>query len=223
MELLASKFSWSILEKLILQALQEPSKTANEAGGGVTDGVRGVDQQQGGVVELMHSNSCRDLEEQANSSSGGNVSAQPLPAEEMSEYEKIRAANMKQKERMPRQLKRDWRGFKQSEGFVAGGSLKGAKKLRVVEKESFNTRRRAKELKAVGKEVAQPRSVKNVAVKDPLPGQRTKQDLGTRGTGLDNGYLETIMQLRKVAFLLGSLEAKDQLLVRSFFFLFYNW
>ena len=190
MELLASKFSWSILEKLILQALQEPSKTANEAGGGVTDGVRGVDQQQGGVVELMHSNSCRDLEEQANPSSIGNVPAQPQPAEEeISEHEKIRAANMKQKERMPRQLKRDWRGFKQSEGFVAGGSLKGAKKLRVVEKESFNTRRRAKELKAVGKEADQPRSVKNVAVRDPLHGRRTKQALGTPGTGLDNRHV----------------------------------
>jgi len=121
------------------------------------------------------------LEEQANSSSGGNVSAQALPAEEMSEYEKIRAANMKQKEKLPRQLKRDWRGFKQSEGFVAGGSLKGAKKLRVVEQEAFNTRRRAKELKAVGKEADQPESVENVAVNDPLRSRRTKQDLGTRG------------------------------------------
>ena len=91
------------MKKLILQALQEPSKTANEAGGEDTDGVQGVDQQQGGVVELMHSNSCRDLEEQANPSSIGNVPAQPQPAEEeISEHEKIRAANMKQKERLLR-------------------------------------------------------------------------------------------------------------------------
>ena len=99
---------------------------------------------------------------------------------------------------MPRQLKRDWRGFKQSEGIVAGGSLKGTKKMRVEEKEAFNTRRRAKELKAAGKEADQPRSVENVAVKDPLRGRRTKQDLGTRGTGLDSRYLESIMQLRKI-------------------------
>ena len=192
MELLASKFSWSILKKLILQALQEPPKTANEAGGEDTDGLRGVDQQQGGVVE-MHIHSCRagfhreELEEESNFSSRGNVSAAPLGTEEMSEYEKIRAANVKLKEKLLKQLKRDWRGFKESEGFVADESEKGAKKLRVVEKEALNTRRRAKELEVLRREAAHPRSVEDLAVEGQLHGQRNNQDLGSSGTGLDNG------------------------------------
>ena len=92
MDLLASKFSWKILKKLILRAPQQPLDLASdeEVGGGDTDGVRGVDQQGGGVE--VH-----DLEEQTNSSSSENVAAQPLATEEMSEYEKIRAANVKQK------------------------------------------------------------------------------------------------------------------------------
>ena len=69
---------------------------------------------------------------------------------------------------------------------MAGGSLKGAKKLKVEEKEAFNTRRSAKELKVLGKEAAQPRSVENVAVQGLLRGRRTKPVLGTPGTGLDN-------------------------------------
>ena len=201
------------MKKVILQqAPQEPSSTANEAGGEDTDGVRGDDQQQGGVFE-MHIHSCRagfhreELEEESNISLSGNVSAAPLETEEMSEYEKISAANLKQKGKLLKNLKRDWWGFKESEGFQTGGSEKGAKKLRVVEKEAFNGRR-AKELKVVRKEAARahPRSVKDLAVKDQLRGQRSKQDLGIPGTGLDNRFLETIMQLRKVVFILGILD-----------------
>ena len=193
------------MKKLILQALQEPSNPASdeEAGGEDTDGVQGVDQQQGGGVELQ------DLEEQAKSSSSGNVAALPLATEDLSEYEKIRATNVKQKEVLLKQLKRDWRGFKESEGFLTGGGQKGAKKLKVVEKETFNTRSRAKKLKGVEKETfntrsrakkltdvekkaAHHRSVKNVSVEDQR--QCSEQNLGTSGTGLDNGYLETNMQ-----------------------------
>merc|ERR1719460_1479940 len=50
---LVSKFSWEILQKVIPQALQKPSNLANggEAGGGDTDGVGGVDEQQDGGLE----------------------------------------------------------------------------------------------------------------------------------------------------------------------------
>ena len=87
------------------------------------------------------------------------------------------------------QLKRDWRGFKESEGFVTGGGQKGAKKLKVAEKETFNTRSRTKKLKGMEKESAHPRSLKNVAIDYRLQSQSTKQDLVTPGTGLDTGYL----------------------------------
>ena len=183
MELLASKFSWKVLKKLILQAPQEPSNLASdeeEVGGGDTDGVRGVDQQGGGVE-------VQDLEEQANSSSSENVAAQPLATEEMSEYEKIRAANVKQKEELLKQLKKDWQGLKESEGFVTGGYQKRAKKLKVVEKETFNTRRRAKGLESKEKEAAHLRSVENEGSDHQLLGLYSNQDLGISGTGLDNG------------------------------------
>ena len=186
--MLASKFSWKILKKLILQALQQPSNSASdeEAGGEDTDGVLGVDQQQGGGVEVQ------DLEEHAKSNSSGNVAAQPLSTGDMSEYEKIRATNVKQKEVLLKQLKRDWRGFKESEGFAIGGGQKGAKKLKGMEKETFNTRSRAKKSTGEEKEATHHRRVKNVSVEDHR--QCSEQNLGTSGTGLDNGYLETNMQ-----------------------------
>ena len=135
MELLASKFSWKVLKKLILQAPQEPSNLASdeEVGGGDTDGVQGINQQGGGVE-------VQDLGEQMNSSSSENLAAQPLVPEELSEYEKVRAANVKEKEGLLRQLKRDRRGFKESEGFAMFEKRKGAKKLKVLEKEGVNTR-----------------------------------------------------------------------------------
>ena len=173
MDLLASKFSWKILKKLVLQAPQEPSDLASdeEVGGGDTDGVQGIDQQ-GGCVEVQ------DLEEQMNSSS-----SEILATEEMSEYEKIRATNVKQKEELLKQLKRDWQGLKENEGFVTGGGQKRAKKLKVVEKEIFNTRSKAKRMKGKEKEAAHLRSVENVGTHDQL----RDRDLATSGTGLDNG------------------------------------
>ena len=183
--MLASKFSWKLLKKLILQALQEPSNPASdeEAGGEDTDGVQGVDQQQGGGVELQ------DLEEQAKSSSSGNVAALPLATEDLSEYEKIRATNVKQKEVLLKQLKRDWRGFKESEGFLTGGGQKGAKKLKVVKKETFNSRSRAKKLTGVEKDAAAAhlRSVENVSIRDQR--QSSNRKTRTSGIGLDNVYL----------------------------------
>ena len=169
---------------MIPQALQEPSNSANdeEAGGGDTDGVRGVDQQQRGGLEVQ------DLGEQAKSSSSENVAAQPLATEEMSRYKKIRTAKVKQREELPKQLKIDWRGFKESEGIVTGRGLKGAKKMKVVEKGTFNTRTRAKKSTGVEKEAAHPRSVEDVGICDQLRGQGSKQDLGTLGKGLDNEY-----------------------------------
>ena len=182
MDLLASKFSWKILKKLLLQAPQGPPNLASdkEVGGGDTDGVKGVDQQGGGVE-------VQDLEGQTNSSSSENVAAQPLATEEMSEYEKIRATNVKQKEELLKQLKRDWQGLKENEGFVTGGGQKRAKKLKVVEKEIFNTRSRAKGMKGKEKESAHLRSVENVGIDDQLLGRCSNRDLGTSGSGLDNG------------------------------------
>ena len=118
---------------MIPQALQEPSNLANgeEAGGGDTDGVGGVDEQQGGGLEV------EDLEEQANSSPSGNVTAQPLATEEVSRYEKIRAANIKEREKLLKQLKRDWQGYKKGKGFVTGGKQNGAKKVKVVGEEAL--------------------------------------------------------------------------------------
>merc|ERR1719430_756558 len=97
----------------------------------------------------MNSSSSENVaaQPQMNSSSSENVAAQPLATEEMSEYEKIRATNVKQKEELLKQLKRDWQRLKENEGFVTGGGQKRAKKLKVVEKETFNTRSRAKGLK----------------------------------------------------------------------------
>ena len=40
--------------------------------------------------------------------------------DEISEYDKIRAANVKQREKLLKQLKRDWQGYKKGEGFVTG-------------------------------------------------------------------------------------------------------
>ena len=84
----------------------------------------------------------------------------------ISEYEKIRAVNVKQKDKLLRKLKRDWDEFKEDEGILTGGRRKGARKLKVVEKEALN-------LGSKGE--------------DRQSGRSTKQDLGTSGTGLDNG------------------------------------
>ena len=140
------------------------SGNPDEADGGDADVVQGEDQQQGGVQ--MHSNKSSSIchQEQSNSSSSENVAAQPLVAEEMSEYEKIRAANVKQKEGLLRQLKRNWQGFKESEKIAIRGSQKKAKKLKVMEKETSHTRS-----------------------KYWRPGKSLKRDLRASGTGLDNG------------------------------------
>ena len=50
----------------------------------------------------------------------------------MSEYEKIRAANIKEQRELLQKLQGDWQGFKESEGLVAAVKIreKGAKKLK---------------------------------------------------------------------------------------------
>ena len=87
-----------------------------------------------------------------------------IGTEDISEYEKIRAVNVEQKEKLLRKLKRDWEGFKEGEGFVTGGRRKKAKKLKIVEKEALNR----------GSEGG-----------DQQSGKITKQNLGSSGTGLD--------------------------------------
>ena len=60
---------------------------------------------------------------------------------ELSEYEKIREANIREKEQMLRSLQGDWQEFKRSEGLAVGGSQRGAKKiLKVVDKDPVTTR-----------------------------------------------------------------------------------
>ena len=60
---------------------------------------------------------------------------------ELSEYEKIRAANIKQKEEFLRTLQGDWHEFKKSEGLVAAGQSKDrGKKLESVQREAVITR-----------------------------------------------------------------------------------
>ena len=149
----------------ICQDFEEERNFSSKAVDEVAGDVRGKDQQQGG--DQMPSNrssvSRQDLEEQSNLGPTENTAAQPLVREEMSGYEKIRAANVKQKEGLLRKLKRDWQGFKESEGFATRGSRKEAKKLKVLEKETSHTRSKYRQ-----------------------PGKSMKQDLGTSGTGLDN-------------------------------------
>ena len=69
------------------------------------------------------------------------VAAQPLVEEELSQYEKIRAANIKEKEEFLQTLQGDWDEYKEDEGLVAG--KKSAKKLKIVEREAVFTRKRA--------------------------------------------------------------------------------
>merc|ERR1719341_3033670 len=57
--------------------------------------------------------------------------------DKISEYEKIRAANVKQREKLLRQLKRNWQGYKKGEGFVTGGKQNGAKRVKVVGEEAL--------------------------------------------------------------------------------------
>ena len=56
----------------------------------------------------------------------------------MSEYEKIRAANIKEQRELLQKLQGDWQGFKESEGLVAAvkNREKGAKKLKREAKKS---------------------------------------------------------------------------------------
>ena len=60
---------------------------------------------------------------------------------ELSEYEKIREANIREKEQLLRSLQGDWQEFKETEGLAAGGSQRGAKKiLKVVDRDPVKTR-----------------------------------------------------------------------------------
>ena len=70
--------------------------------------------------------------------SGGKLLMQ---GREISEYEKIRAANIKQKEELLRTLQEEWQDFKESEGLVAGRSQKQAKELKIVEREPVKTKK----------------------------------------------------------------------------------
>ena len=95
--------------------------------------------------------------------------AQPLfQEEEPSEYEKIRANNIKQREALLRELQDGWLEYMESEGLEVSKSRKGRKKLKVVEREELNTRR-----------VQHP--AENIVIED-----QQKQGMGTSGTGLDN-------------------------------------
>ena len=70
---------------------------------------------------------------------------------ELSEYEKIREDNIREKEQLLRSLQGDWQEFKESEGLVVGGSQSGAKKvLKVLDRDPVKTRTRTSSLPAVG-------------------------------------------------------------------------
>ena len=94
---------------------------------------------------------------------------------EICEYEKIRAANIKQKEEYLKtlQLEGEWQDFKKSEGLVvvsAGRSQKRAKVLKVVEREPVKTRRRVStgmsiDLNEAGGGTKQPRPAAGQAAK----------------------------------------------------------
>ena len=175
MELLASKLSWTILEKIILKDL-ELSNLGNdeETGGEYTGGVEGKDQHEGGDQMLGNTSniSCQHFEEEASSSPIEHFAAQTLVPEGISEYEKIRETNVAQRDEMLRQLKRDWQGYKESEGLAAGGSRKPAKKLKVVKKQAVHLR--------------SENPVGNVAIEDGQSDKTTQQDMvGISGTGLD--------------------------------------
>ena len=92
---------------------------------------------------------------------------------EISEYEKIRAANIKQREEFLKtlQLEGEWQDFKESEGLMvaAGRSQKRAKELKVVEREPVKTRRR----ESTGK--SSDLNEAGVGVKQPAAGQVAKK------------------------------------------------
>ena len=60
---------------------------------------------------------------------------------QLSEYEKIREDNIREKEQLLRSLQGDWQEFKESEGLVVGQSQRGAKKvLKVLDRDPVKTR-----------------------------------------------------------------------------------
>ena len=140
-------------------------------GGGVSNLHCDVEEQQ--AIDVDEEEIFKETEEggggnlnlpsgvEAELSETGAEGVDDIVTEEISEYEKIRAVNVKQK--LLRKLKGDWDGFKEGEGFLTGGRRKGAKKLKIVEKEVLNLR---------GEE-------------DQQSGKSTKQNLGLSGTGLD--------------------------------------
>ena len=68
---------------------------------------------------------------------------------QLSEYEKIREDNIREKEQLLRSLQGDWQEFKESEGLVVGQSQRGAKKvLKVLDRDPVKTR--TSSLPAVG-------------------------------------------------------------------------
>jgi len=179
LELLASKLSWTILEKIILKDL-ELSNLGNdeETGGEYTGGVEGKDQHEGGD-QMLGNTSNISCQQEASSSPIEHFAAQTLVPEGISEYEKIRETNVAQRKEMLKQLKRDWKGYKESEGLADGRSQRPAKKLKVVEKLAVN-----------------PRSeypVGNVAIEDGQSDKTTQQDLvGT--SGKDEASSEEVCQ-----------------------------
>jgi len=92
------------------------------------------------------------------------VTVQPPVEEELSEYEKIRAANIKQRKEFLQTLQGDWQEYKEDEGLVAG--KKSAKKSTVVERGAVVTKTRASIGKnyAVNEESEKPNSLDQPAV-----------------------------------------------------------
>ena len=74
------------------------------------------------------------------------VTAQLLVQGELSEYEKIRVANIKEKNELLRTLQKDWQGFKESEGLVAAVKTR-EKPVKTREKTVKTREKGAKKLK----------------------------------------------------------------------------
>ena len=119
--------------------------------------VKEIEEGDGGSLNLPS-----DVESEVSETEAEGVA--DIGTEDISEYEKIRAVYVKQKEKLKRKLKRDWDGCKEGEGLFVTGGQKRAKKLKVVQKEALDLRSEGE---------------------DQQCGKSTKKNLGSSGAGLD--------------------------------------
>ena len=145
--------------------VDQKSDVVDDDDGEVVEGSRGfnvaihIDEKEGGDGNL---NLPSDVEAELSETEAEGV--RDIGTEDISEYEKIRAVYVKQKEKLKRKLKRDWDGCKEGEGLFVTGGQKRAKKLKVVQKEALDLRSEGE---------------------DQQCGKSTKKNLGSSGAGLD--------------------------------------